>query len=169
MVTDTQLAPQTRGEQPSSSAKPDELGAGLDSLDESIAQLQSLDGVGASVVDLAPPADDVGYRFRPSGVVRLTQAARPAYQDDRISVERLLDAEGFLTALSPLQQRRKVWEAWKHLHGLDFVQRSQATPHGLEPDAASLIALADHIPKRHTSSHRDLRAQGFDQGFFQGK
>lgn len=74
-------------------------------------------------------------------------------------VEFLLDSQGFLSQLSPIQLRRKIWEGWKHTHGFDFVEFSPELPHGLEQNAVSCIESADHIPKSRSGGHRDSRAQ----------
>lgn len=159
MATDIDRSTGTLTEESTSSTDTSELLAGLDRIDESVAELQSLEGHSGSQRASGNQAVDLLYRFQPNGIIRLTQAARNAYQDVRVSVERLLDSEGFLRALSPLQQRRKVWEAWKHSHGFGFQERSPALSHGLERDAVSLIERAEHIPKSRPSSHRDIRGE----------
>ncbi len=88
----------------------------------------------------------------------MTEATRYGYQDERLPIEQLLDAKGFLKGLSPIYRHRKVWEAWKHAHGLHSSQRTSRTPYGLDHRATESIETADEIRRVRPLAHGDERA-----------
>jgi hypothetical protein len=90
---------------------------------------------------------------------RLTEATRLGYQDERLPIQRLLDAQGFLKELAPIHQRRKVWEAWKLAHGLRYEARSDTTPFGLDADAAASLIQDENIRCVRPLSQGDERAR----------